>query len=100
MKSILQSKKRCYICRKEIGLHDHHIYFGTAKRKISERHGFKVWLCFEHHEGTFGVHGKNGHELDLFLKRICQTKYEIYHTREQFIKLIGKNYLNEKENQL
>ena len=59
MKSILQSKKRCYICRKEIGLHDHHIYFGTAKRKISERHGFKVWLCFEHHEGTFGVHGKN-----------------------------------------
>lgn len=93
MKSILQSKKRCYICRKEFDIHDHHIYFGTGKRQISEKHGFKVWLCQEHHQGTYGVHGKCGHELDMFLKEICQHKYESTHTREQFMKLIGKNYL-------
>ena len=100
MKSILQSKKRCYICRKEIGLHDHHIYFGTAKRIISERHGFKDWLCLEHHEGTYGVHGSKGHGLDLYLKKICQLFYERTRSREDFIKLIGKNYLKEEENQL
>lgn len=93
MKSILQSRKRCYICRKEFDIHDHHIYFGNAKRTISERHGFKVWLCQEHHQGTNGVHGKNGHKLDMFLKEVCQQKYEYNHTREEFINLIGRNYL-------
>lgn len=92
MKSIIQDKKKCFICSKTINLHDHHIYFGSARRKISEKNGFKVWLCYDHHEGTFGVHGSKGHELDLYLKRTCQSKYEETHTREEFIKLIGKNY--------
>ena len=74
MKSIIQDKKKCFICSKTINLHDHHIYFGSARRK------------------TFGVHGSKGHELDLYLKRTCQSKYEETHTREEFIKLIGKNY--------
>ena len=100
MKSILQNKKRCYICRKEVGIHDHHIYFGKAKRPISERHGFKVWLCQEHHQGSFGVHGMKGHELGLFLKKICQQMYERNHTRADFMKIIGRNYLEEEENQL
>lgn len=95
MKSILQSKKRCYICRKQFDIHDHHIYFGTGKRNISEKHGFKVWLCQEHHQGTYGVHGKHGHDLDIFLKKICQNMYERTHSREDFIKLIGKNYIKE-----
>lgn len=93
MKSIIQSKKKCYICSAETGIHEHHIYFGTGKRKISEEHGFKVWLCQNHHQGTYGVHGTKGHELDLFLKQTCQKKYEESHTRNEFIKLIGKNYL-------
>lgn len=93
MKSIIQSKKECFICRKRIGLHDHHIYFGTGKRSISEKNGFKVWLCMEHHVGTLGVHGSKGHGVDLYLKRICQQKYESNHTREEFINLIGRNYL-------
>lgn len=93
MKSIIQTKKQCYICRAEIGLHNHHIYFGTGRRPISERNGFKVWLCQPHHESTFGVHGTKGHELDLYLKKKCQIKYEENHTREDFIKLIGRNYL-------
>jgi len=93
MKSIIQNKKKCFLCSKTSGLHDHHIYFGTARRKISEANGFKVWLCYEHHEGTFGVHGSKGHETDIYLKKICQLKFEETHTREEFIKLIGKNYL-------
>jgi len=93
MKSIIQNKKQCFICSRKYCLHDHHIYFGTARRKISEKNGFKVWLCYQHHEGTFGVHGSKGHETDLYLKKVCQLEYEKKHSREEFVKLIGRNYL-------
>lgn len=99
MKSIIQSKKKCFICSKQTGLHDHHIYFGVAKRPISEKHGFKVWLCYEHHEGTYGVHGSKGHELDIFLKQTCQKKYEETHSRNEFIALIGRNYIMEDKDE-
>ena len=42
MKSILQNKKESYISGQTYGLEEHHIYFGTGKRKISEKNGFKV----------------------------------------------------------
>lgn len=32
-------------------------------------------------------------EMDLELKRVYQKEYEKTHTREEFIKLIGKSYL-------
>lgn len=93
MKSIIQNVKKCFVCSKRTNLHDHHIYFGTSRRKISEKNGLKVWLCYEHHEGTYGVHGKYGHDLDLLLKQTCQKKFEETHTRSEFITLIGKNYI-------
>lgn len=93
MNSILQSKKESYLSKANYGLEEHHIYFGVGKRKISEKNGFKVWLTYEEHRGTFGVHGKEGHDLDLKLKRDCQKEYEKNHTRNEFIKLIGKSYL-------
>lgn len=32
-------------------------------------------------------------EMDSELKKLYQKEYEKYHTREEFIKLIGKSYL-------
>lgn len=94
MNSILQSDKKCYICGLYHPLECHHIFF-SANRKISEQQGFKVWLCAEHHRGTVGVHGKYGHALDIRLKQECERKYiNLGHTKEEFIKLIGKNYLD------
>ena len=81
------------------GLHDHHIYFGKGKRPKSEKHGFKVWLCYQHHEGTYGVHGKYGHELDEYLKITCQNKYEETHSREEFMNIFGKNYILEEKDE-
>lgn len=84
----------CYICgnpETEV----HHIYFGRKNRQISEENGFTVKLCYLHHRGTYGVHGKGGHQLDRFFKRLCQIKFEKSHTREQFISLIGRNYLDD-----
>lgn len=82
--------KRCYFCSTQTGLERHHIY-GGRNRKISDKHGFMVWLCVEHHRGNNGVH--RNRETDLIIKRFCQKKYEKTHTREQFIKLIGRNYI-------
>ncbi len=94
MKSILQSEKECYITHCTTNLHKHHIYPGVANRKISEQNGFWVWLRYDWHNGAeYGVHGRDGHELDLRLKRECQAKFEKTHSREEFIKLIGRSYL-------
>jgi hypothetical protein len=91
MKSIIQDEKRCYICGQAHWIEDHHIFFGTANRKLSEKYGLKVYLCQEHHRGNTGVH--NNRELDLKLKRIAQTAFEKNHSREEFISVFGRNYL-------
>lgn len=94
MKSIIQKTKECYVCKTIYNLHLHHIFFGTANRKISDKNGFTVYLCQYHHEGDYGVHGKYGDKLNRELKQLCQKKYEeLGHTTEDFIRLIGKNYL-------
>ena len=95
MKSIIQDKKECYICKTTYNLHLHHIFFGTANRKISDKNGFVIYLCQYHHESDFGVHGKYGDELNRKLKSECQKKYEENHTRQEFINLIGRNFINE-----
>ena len=92
MKSIMQDERRCYICGSPYWTELHHIFFGK-NRKNSDKHGFTCWLCEAHHRGTYGVHGREGKFIDEKLKRECQAKYELTHSREDFIKIIGKNYL-------
>lgn len=93
MKSVIQKDKECYVCGKVRGLHDHHILFGTANRKLSELYGLKVWLCVEHHTGSNeAVH--HNKELDMNLKKLAQKYYEAnYGTREDFRETFGRNYL-------
>lgn len=93
MKSIIQDRKECFICKSIYGLQEHHIFFGTANRKKSEQEGLKVWLCLEHHTGS-KISPHYSREVDLKLKRIAQAKYEETHTREEFMQLFGKNYLD------
>lgn len=95
--SILQGKgKRCYLSDAEgVPLERHHIYYGVGKRKISDKHGFWVWLTPERHRGTYGVHGREGHSVDLLLKQDCQRAFEQEHSREEFMKIIGRSYLDE-----
>lgn len=100
MKSIIQKhRKYCFVCQIDNGraLQDHHIFFGTANRKLSEKYGLKVWLCYEHHQGTNGVHGKNGKNLNIKLKKIAQRIFEQKHTREEFISIFGQSYIVQKD---
>ena len=93
MKSVLQTDKKCYICGSTTGLHDHHIFPGS-RRKWSEKYGFKVFLCYEHHEGNSGVHMNPNRGIDLELKQAAQVFYEVnIGTRENFIGEFGKSYL-------
>lgn len=89
--SILQNEKYCFICKTTQNLHNHHI-FGGPNRKISDKHGFTVWLCAEHHNmSNYSAHFDK--DIDNKLKTECQLKYEESHSRDDFKKLIGRNYL-------
>ena len=91
MKSIIQTKKECYITHSTYNLHKHHI-FGAANRKISEKYGLWIWLRGDWHNlSDYGVHFDK--ELDLRLKQMAQRVFEETHTRQEFMKIIGKNYL-------
>lgn len=94
MKSILQNKKECYITKSTHNLHKHHIFGGTANRKLSEQDGLWLWLRSDWHNlSDYGVHFNK--QLDLKLKKMAQKKWQEYYnkTKEDFIKEYGKNYL-------
>lgn len=91
-KSIMQGNKECYLTGETWRLHKHHIFFGSGRRKVSEQNGFWCYLTPElHNMSNNGVHFNR--ELDLQLKQECQKRYEETHTREDFMDLIGRNYL-------
>lgn len=87
------NQKICYICGCTRNIEEHHIFFGKGLRKISEEHGFKVYLCAEHHRtGREAAHVCK--TTNLYLKNIAQRAFENQKgSREDFMKLIGKNYL-------
>lgn len=99
-KSYMQDEKECYLCRKIYDvatvnpLHLHHIFEGWGNRRISEQHKeyFTIWLCPIHHNlSDYGIHFNK--DIDLEVKKDAQRKFEETHTREEFMALIGKNYL-------
>lgn len=107
MKSIIQDKKdrQCYICKNFLGDHsekrdleEHHIFEGVANRKLSEKYGLKVYLCRHHHTGDINgsrdaVHSKGDNDFDLKLKQIAQVAFEQDHSRKDFMRAFGRNYL-------
>lgn len=95
MNSIMQNVKYCYICGNTNNLHKHHIMKGVRNRNKAEQDGLWVWLCYQHHEGTNGVHGKNGHELDLYLIKQAEEKYLVHYNKtiDDFVRRYGKNYI-------
>ena len=91
-KSILKNDPVCFVCGNPYSIQKHHIY-GGGNRSVSEDNGFWVYLCPRHHTRTiYSVHGDPDHRLDKELKAMCQSIYEREHTREDFIRLIGRSY--------
>ena len=94
MRSILQTDKKCYLCGRISGLERHHVIHGTANRRKAEKMGLWIWLCPEcHRNGPEAVH-RNA-TLDRNLKKIAQKRYEYTHTRAEWMREIGRNYIDE-----
>ena len=72
MKSIIQEERCCWVCRNP-DVEEHHIFYGTANRSLSEKYGLKVYLCPLHHRGRCGVHFNKG--LDNTLKDIARIRF-------------------------
>lgn len=91
--------KQCKICGSTNLVEEHHIIKGRGKRKACETEQSKIMLCWEHHHGTYGVHGKQGHGLDMLLKLQLQATYfEMGKSEEEIRRLMGgKLYLVESE---
>lgn len=93
-KSILTDNMgECYICKHK-NVEIHHVYYGKNRKKATED-GCVIPLCYIHHRGMNGVHGKNGGFLNTELKQKMEKRWlEYYHKDiEDFIKKYGRNYL-------
>ena len=88
-----RSKGLCELCESHDRVQLHHILGGNGKRKQHETAQSVIALCYDHHHGTYGVHGKNGHELSLTLKQnLQQTYFNMGYTEEEVKRLMGGKF--------
>jgi len=85
----------CEVCEMSPAVTTHEVYYGTANRKVSIKHKFQVKICARCHDAA---HYKIsvGHDMNMELRKQFQREYEKNHTKEEFIKLIGQDYLREE----
>ena len=84
--------RKCVLCGSYRDIQMHHV-FGGPRRKLSTKHGMVVPLCMACHTGPAGVHNNN--LLNLVLKRLKQKEFEKDNTREEFMRIFGKSYIME-----
>lgn len=90
--SIIQEDTNyCYICGR-YGTEVHHVFYGVGNRKLSDKYGLVVGLCYNHHRGQDGVHNGN-RELDVYLKQTAQKLFISKYSESEYFALFGKNYL-------
>lgn len=90
-KPLIGSSEYCLICGSTKDLHRHHIFYGS-NRAASEKYNLTCYLCARHHNmSDEGVHFK--HDLDLAIKQCAQAVFESKHSHEEFMAIIGRNYL-------
>ena len=93
-KSIIQDEKVCYLTGRGDNLEEHHVYYGTGNRKLSEKYGLKIYLTAEmHRNGKEAVH--NNRELDMKIKAEVQEKAMEHYgwDIEDFRYIFGKSYV-------
>lgn len=99
MKSIMHAKDgTCYLCMKlhqdfsvKPYVEEHHCIYGSARRKLSEKYGLKVYLCKEHH--TTGCNAAHSNpEISEMLKVAAQNAFEKRYPDLDFLEVFGKNY--------
>ena len=88
---IVNCMDNCFVCGSPY-TEVHHVIYGTANRKLSDKYGLVVPLCHEHHRGQTGVHFNR--DFDISLKKLAQEKFNaVYGANKSFKDIFGKNYL-------
>lgn len=90
--SIVGNEPRCYLCgRRDLALHRHEVYHGTAYREKSKNLGLWVNLCYVCHQR---LHNRDA-GLDRRLKEGMQEKAmkEFGWSIEDFRREFGKSYI-------
>ena len=98
-----KERKTCFLCGRTAYTERHHIFSGTANRKLSEEDGLVVDLCHScHNEPPNGVHFNKErmaelHKIGQQLWENIQTAKGMSHdeARQAFIKRYGRNYIYE-----
>lgn len=85
--------KTCEICGRVPG-EQHHIVKRSQNKAMIKAPINHINLCAEHHRGTIGVHGREGHKLDTKLKMELQQKlfklfHEEHYTKKEVKELLG-----------
>ena len=78
----------CEVCGPSYGIEMHHRVFRSECKPLERCKLNHVYLCSNHHRGTYGVHGREGNKLNRKLKLEFQNKLEI---------LFDKRELTEEE---
>ncbi len=81
--------RRCHNCGRTSGKIDRHEVFFGSNRSNSKKYGMWCDLCRSCHTE---VHQGDG-SLNQRLKREAQTIFEKNNSRDEFMRIFGKNYL-------
>jgi hypothetical protein len=73
----------CQVCGSQ-ATESHHIVKRSEVKALIKCEINQAFLCTECHRGTYGVHGKEGHKLDIKLKLEMQNKLELIFDKEWF----------------
>lgn len=95
-KSIVQKSNwdECFLCGRP-ATETHHIFGGTANRKLSERYGLTCRLCHNCHLGTDGA--QYDPEKNRMLKIEAQIAFEEIYGHEKWMQVFRRNYIYEQE---
>ncbi|NFF69478.1 hypothetical protein FDF69_20500 [Clostridium sporogenes] len=76
--------KHCEICGTSYGVELHHIVFKSECKPLEKCKYNFAYLCWEHHKGDYGPHGKYGEKFNRQLKLGFQNWLENIFTKEYY----------------
>lgn len=92
---LYEHKDVCFMCGAR-ATEMHHVFHGYGNRKLSDRYGLVVPLCHScHNEPPNGAHFNSA--VDDYLKREAQWAFEKEYGHAKFMRVFGRNYLEESE---
>lgn len=89
-------RKKCAMCGRSqedgVTLTTHHVFHGRKYKKLSDKYGFVITLCWECHKRLH-----SSRVVDRMVQQTMQHEYEKTHSREEFVALMGRSWITEAD---